>query len=199
MWLCVLTLPLQPSACLSTLQWAAFLFKRWWVLLLLRLGGVRVECLWTQAAYVQQLRAAGFTGIHVSFAPNQRASPLNNPNPVPLPYLSPLPLGYQLACIEQHTWCGFARHVDALLAPQGLCSSRSSSSSRAPRKQLRAIRCGAPRSPIAPPPLNHPPHPRLVSSLLRAACGPGGGGVVLRYALVRCVKGGEGGAEAAVM
>jgi hypothetical protein len=42
--------------------------KRCCVLLLLRLGGVRVGDLWTQAQYEQALLAAGFTQVHVSDA-----------------------------------------------------------------------------------------------------------------------------------
>ena len=56
----------QQTDVLGTLQRARLAFKRWWVLLLLRLGGVQVDCLWTEARYEKALLVAGFTQIEVS-------------------------------------------------------------------------------------------------------------------------------------
>jgi hypothetical protein len=56
----------QQAGCAGTLQRARLAFKRWWVLLLLRLGGVQVDCLWTEARYEKALLVAGFTQIEVS-------------------------------------------------------------------------------------------------------------------------------------
>ncbi len=56
----------QQTDALGALRRARLAFKRWWVLLLLRLGGVKVECLWSKARYEKALLTAGFTQIQVS-------------------------------------------------------------------------------------------------------------------------------------
>jgi hypothetical protein len=78
---CIRLMMLQAAVGTSVLQRAALALKRCWVLLLLCVGGVKVESLWTKARYERVLAAAGFTHIRVSAL----APPGASPHAIPLP------------------------------------------------------------------------------------------------------------------
>lgn len=115
----------QQAGCVGTLQRARLAFKRWWVLLLLRLGGVQVDCLWTEARYEKALLVAGFTQIEVSMI--ERALAASPPSR--LIHVHPLVCLHRAAgappSCAPHMFCclhlshkqvfpGLARYVDAL-------------------------------------------------------------------------------------